>query len=146
MSKPRYRWWSYVKNVIRAYPELEQILREPIHTPVTAKYSSAPTKTAAGRAMERAAVKRLSGRDVAEYEAVLAAISETARMDTGEVRLTIIDLVYWKQSHTLAGAGMKVGYSYRRTRDFHQQFFYQVAENLGLLEKMGSKSQKKGVS
>ena len=23
MSKPRYRWWGYVRNVIRAYPKLQ---------------------------------------------------------------------------------------------------------------------------
>ena len=30
MSKPRYRWWGYVKAVIRAYPALDKVMREPI--------------------------------------------------------------------------------------------------------------------
>ena len=39
MSKPRYRWWGYVKAVIRAYPALDKVMREPIYTPTTARYS-----------------------------------------------------------------------------------------------------------
>ena len=38
MSKPRYRWWGYVKAVIRAYPALDKVMREPIYTPTTARY------------------------------------------------------------------------------------------------------------
>lgn len=140
MSRPRYRWWGYVKSVIRAYPELRKKMMEPIHTPVTAKYGPHAGQNGAGRALEGAVVKRLSGRDVAEFEAVDAAIRETSKLENGEARLAIIDLVYWKRSHTLAGAGMQIGYSYRRTKDLHQQFVCAVAENLGLKEKMGHKS------
>lgn len=145
MSRPRYRWWGYVKNVIRAYPELRKKLMEPMHTPVTAKYGPQTGQNGAGRALEGAVVKRLSGRDVTEFEAVDAAICETAKLENGEARLAIIDLVYWKRSHTLAGAGMQVGYSYRHAQRVHEQFAYLVAEKLGLKEKMASKSQKTGV-
>ena len=37
MSKPRYRWWGYVKAVIRAYPALDKVMREPNYTPTTAR-------------------------------------------------------------------------------------------------------------
>lgn len=140
MSKPRYRWWGYVKNVILAYPELRERLLETPETAVTARYGPQTRQNGTGRPIERSAVQRLSSRDTEEYEAVNAAIRETARMSNGEARLAIIDLVYWKRSHTLAGAGMQIGYSYRRTKDLHQQFVCAVAENLGLKEKMGHKS------
>ena len=140
MSKPRYRWWGYVKNVIRAYPELRGRLLEALDTAVTARYGPQTRRNGSGRPIERSVVQRLSGRDAEEYEAVNAAIRETARMSNGEARLAIIDLVYWKRSHTLAGAGMQVGYSYRHTQRVHEQFAYLVAENLGLKEKMASKS------
>lgn len=142
MSRPRYRWWGYVKNVIRAYPELREKLTEPVHTPVTAKYGPQTRQNGAGRALEGAVVKRLSGRDVTEFVAVEAAIRETAKLENGEARLAIIDLVYWKRSHTLAGAGMQVGYSYRQARRFQESFVYTVAENLGVKERMAPKSQK----
>lgn len=142
MSKPRYRWWGYVKAVIRAYPALAKVMQEPIYTATTARYSAQPSQGGSGRSLECAVIKRLTGRDVEEYEAVSAAIQATERLPNGAARLKIIDLVYWQGTHTLAGAGYQVGYSYRRARDLHQQFVCTVAENLGLKEKMGSKSQK----
>lgn len=129
-----------MKNVIRAYPELRERLLETPETAVTARYSPQMRQNSAGRPIECSVVQRLSSRDAKEYEAVNAAIRETARMSNGEARLAIIDLVYWKRSHTLAGAGMRVGYSYRHTQRVHEQFAYLVAENLGLKEKMASKS------
>lgn len=129
-----------MKNVIRAYPELKERLLETPETAVTARYSPQTRQSGTGRPVECSVVQRLSSIEAKEYEAVNAAIRETARMSNGEARLAIIDLVYWKRSHTLAGAGMQVGYSYRHTQRVHEQFAYLVAENLGLKEKMASKS------
>ena len=81
MSKPRYRWWGYVKAVIRAYPALDKVMREPIYTPTTARYSTQPPQAGDGRSLECAVVKRLTGRDVEEYEAVSAAQRQGAPED-----------------------------------------------------------------
>lgn len=142
MSKPRYRWWCYVKAVIRAYPALDKVMREPIYIPTTARYSTQPPQAGDGRSLECAVVKKLDGQDIKEYEAVSAAIQATERLPNGAARLKIIDLVYWQGTHTLAGAGLQVGYSYRHSQRVSEQFAYLVAENLNLKEKMASKSQK----
>lgn len=142
MSKPRYRWWGYVKAVIRAYPALDKVMREPIYTPTTARYSAQPPQAGDGRGVECAVIKKLTKRDVEEYEAVSAAIHATERLPNGAARLKIIDLVYWQGTHTLAGAGLQAGYSYRHSQRVSEQFAYLVAENLNLKEKMASKSQK----
>ena len=142
MSKPRYRWWGYVKAVIRAYPALDKVMREPIYTPTTARYSTQPPQAGDGRSLECAVVKKLDGQDIKEYEAVSAAIRATERLPNGAARLKIIDLVYWQGTHTFAGAGLQVGYSYRHSQRVNEQFAYLVAENLNLKEKMASKSQK----
>lgn len=142
MSKPRYRWWGYVKAVIRAYPALDKVMREPIYIPTTARYSTQPPQAGDGRSLECAVVKKLDGQDIKEYEAVSAAIQATERLPNGAARLKIIDLVYWQGTHTLAGAGLQVGYSYRHSQRVSEQFAYLVAENLNLKEKMASKSQK----
>ena len=133
MSKPRYRWWGYVKNVIRSYPELKERLLETPETAVTARYSHQTRQSGTGRPVECSVVQRLSSRDAEEYEAVNAAIRETARMSNGEARLAIIDLVYWKRSHTLAGAGMQVGYSPDRSKEVHGEFVRLVGFYLDLL-------------
>lgn len=137
MSKPRYRWWGYVKAVIRAYPALDKVMREPIYTPTTARYSAQPPQSGDGRSLECAVIKKLDRRDIEEYEAVSAAIHATERLPNGAARLKIIDLVYWQGTHTLAGAGLQVGYSYRQARRMQERFVYQVAENLRLKEKDG---------
>ena len=134
-----------MKNVIRAYPELERRATEQPTGSLTAKYGPTAPSGGEGRPVEGVAVKRLSGRDMAEYEAVRAAIRDTAKLPNGEMRLRIIELVYWKRSHTLTGAGYAVGYAERQTRKFHGEFIRTVAFHLGLLEMSALQSQKRGV-
>ena len=121
-----------MKNVIRAYPELRKKMMEPIHTPVTAKYGPQTGQNGAGRALEGAVVQRLSSRDAEEYEAVNAAIRETARMSNGEARLAIIDLVYWKRGKVcVEEAGRRVGYSPKQANRICVEFIRLVAFYLG---------------
>ena len=132
MSKPRYRWWGYVKNVIRAYPELRERLLEAPETAVTAGYGPQARRNGSGRPIERSVVQRLSGRDAEEYEAVNAAIRETARMSNGEARLAIIDLVYWKRGKAcVEEAGRRVGYSPKQAKRICVEFIRLVAFYLG---------------
>ena len=142
MSKPRYRWWGYVKNVIRAYPELERRASELPPVSMTARYGPSMPSGGAGRPVEGVAAKRLSHRDATEYEAVRAAIRDTAKLPNGDTRLKIIELVYWRRSHTLTGAGYAVGYAERQTRKFHGEFVRTVASHLGLLGMSAPQSQK----
>lgn len=119
MSKPRYRWWGYVKNVIRAYPELKQQYED--------------TGQASGGAHTPDAIRALSRQDQREYEAVSAAVWVTERYPNGKQRMDIIRMVYWKQSHTLDGAGEAAGYKEAQVRRINGAFIMLVAEYLGLL-------------
>ena len=60
-----------------------------------------------------------------------AAIRETARKPTGEARLAIIDLVYWRKSHRLYGAAMEIGYSEQQAKRYNAEFIRLVAFYLG---------------
>lgn len=100
----KYDWWGYVKSMIRKYPE---------------RKSSPPLdSTTAGR----------------EYIAVCNAIYSVERYDNGRERLAIIDLVFWKHSHTLEGAALQVPCSYRTAQRYHEQFIKSVAKEFGLLD------------
>ena len=68
-------------------------------------------------------------------EAVDAARRETLRMWNGEKRLAIIDMVHWKRSHTLAGAGMVVGCSEARAKQINGEFIRLVAYYLGKISR-----------
>lgn len=100
MSKPRYRWWSYVKACIRSYPQM------------------------AGK----------NGVERREREAVKKAIAATEAMPTGADRLRVIDLVMWRQTHTLEGAAQEIPCSYETAKRYHGQFIRLVAANMGLLK------------
>ena len=135
MSKPRYRWWGYIKNVIRAYPGLRKEYEALHEQSVTANASGMPGGGGVSRGTESVAIRELPFTKQREYEAVRCAVEYTRNFKNGELRLKIIDLMYWKNSHTLAGAGQKVGYSYDRARQIHQEFIVAVATYYGLMDK-----------
>lgn len=74
-----------------------------------------------------------TGNEMKEYTAVKEAAEETSRMEDGGDRITLIDLVFWKQTHTLPGAAMKIPCSERTGRRWHTDFIKLVAQKYGLL-------------
>ena len=98
MSKPRYGWWSYVKDMIRRYPDR------------TTKEESKAVKTA---------------------------IEETEKLCDGADRMKVIQMVFFKQTHTLQGAALNVPCSYETAKIWTQQFIRLVARSFrccGLLK------------
>lgn len=69
-----------------------------------------------------------------EQSAVQKAIDQTEAMDNGTERLQVIDLVFFKQTHTLEGAALMVPCSYDTAQKYHAQFIKAVARNFGLLD------------
>ena len=134
MSKPRYKWWGYIRNVVRSYPELKREY-DYIHLQsVTANLSGMPGCGSVSRGTEDVAIRQLSYTKQKEYDSVSKAIEITQKMKNGNHRLKIIELVYWKQTHTVEGAAMKVGYSVDRGKQIHGDFIRLVAKIYGFLE------------
>lgn len=135
MSKPRYDWWPYVKGMIRRYPELKEEFEELHRQRITQQLSGMSGGGGIGRMIEECAVRELSGVRQREFEAVRKAVRLTAALSgSGETRLRIIDLVFWKRSHTLEGAALEVHCSYRTARRYHTDFIMTVAKYYGLLD------------
>ena len=132
MSKRGHWWWGAIQAALRLYPELRQRYGTPDNR-MTAQYTAQTSRGGAGRAVELLAMERLSDGDYAVYRAISDAIRETARMGTGDARLAIIDLVYWRRTRTLQGAALDVGYSYDRAKDFHMEFIRLVAYHMGYI-------------
>ena len=132
MSKRGHWWWGAIQAALRLYPELRQRYGTPDNR-LTAQYAAQTSCGGAGRVVEQLAMERLSDGDYAVYRAISDAVRETARMGTGDARLAIIDLVYWRRTRTLQGAALDVGYSYDRAREFHQEFIRLVAFYMGYL-------------
>ncbi len=90
MSKPRYKWWSYVRNFLCDYPN----------------------KTSEN-----------------ESRAIKGALEETKSLLDGEDRLKVIDMVFFKKTHTLQGAALNVPCSYETAKRWQQQFIRCVARH-----------------
>ena len=134
MSKPRYGWWGYVKDMIRRYPALKAEYAD-LHTQsVTADYSGVPGGSGAGRGVEEIILRELPTTQQREYEAVRRAIAVTERMKSSRDRLKIIDMVFWKRTHTLEGAALMIPCSYRTARRYHEAFIEAVAGAYGLMD------------
>ena len=64
-----------------------------------------------------------------ERKAVDAAIEATRQLQNGDVRLTVIDLMYFKGTHQMEGAAQMVHYSYDRVKTWHADFIWEVGKN-----------------
>lgn len=134
MSKPRHDWWPYVKGMIRRYPALREQFLDLHEQSITPAYSAMPGGGGVSRTVEQLALKTMPKIAQKEYDAVLSAIEETQRMKTGADRIKVIDLVFWKHSHTLEGAAQSVPCHYKTAQEYHREFIYLVAEKFGFLE------------
>lgn len=88
MSKPRYGWWPYVKDMLRRYPD---------HT------------------------------NDDETRAIESAILDTENLSGGRERMKVIQMVFFKKTHTLQGAALNVPCSYETAKEWTQQFIRAVA-------------------
>lgn len=78
--------------------------------------------------------KYIQGKALDERMAVQRAIDQTMKLDNGQDRLRVVDLVFFKQTHTLEGATLMVPCGYETAKRWIQQFIKLVAKNFGLLE------------
>lgn len=101
MSRPRYKWWGYVKAMIRAYPSLNG--------------------------------KVCQGTEARECAAVCRAKENTSVLPDGEDRLRLVDMVFFKQTHTLEEASQAIPCSISTAKRWHRDFIRQVAKEFGLL-------------
>lgn len=134
MSKPRYDWWSYVKGMIRRYPELCARQEELRQTRLSPDLSGMPHGR--GRNSDPVAdavLRELPKINQREMEAVSKAIEETQKLDTGEERLRMVRLVFWDRTHTLEGSAQDLHRCKRTVTQWHGDFIRCVAKSFGLL-------------
>lgn len=134
MSKPRYDWWSYVKGMIRRYPELCARQEELRRTSLSPDLSGMPHGHGKiSNPVADAALRELPEINRREMEAVSKAIEETKNLDTGEERLRMVRLVFWDQTHTLEGSAQDLNRCKRTVVQWHGDFIRCVAKSFGLL-------------
>ena len=132
MSSPRYRWWGFVRRMIRDYRSLK-IEYEDLHSQnVTASISGMPGGGGAGRSVENIALKQLAADDQKVYDAVTRAVEITNLLPDGELKLALIRYVYWnKQQHTVKNAALQLYISRRTAERWHAEFVRLVGKCYG---------------
>ena len=132
MSKPRYRWWGYVRQVLYAYPEIKAQY-DALHTVGATGGIVVPSRgERAPRVTENVALRELPAQEQREYDAVTHVIDATGGLATGDARLAVVEMVFFRRTHTLQGAAGVVGYSYEQARNFQGGFIIDVARFMGL--------------
>ena len=134
MSKPRYDWWPYVKDMIRRYPQLKERHNDLHTSSAISNYSGERGSPQTSRTTENVAVRELPSTSQREYEAVRRAIETTEHYNNGRDRLRIIKLVLWDGTHTLDGAALSVPCSERTAKRYHGEFIRMVASFYGLMD------------
>ena len=106
MSRPRYKFYGYMKNVARAYPEMK------------AREANGPP---------------LNRPEKRELEAVEYAIDLTARIPkSGKERIRLIELTLFK-GLTLEAAASRCFVSYSVARRWVSEFIVSMAEYMGIV-------------
>lgn len=115
-------WRKDAKEIIRRYPELQRRERELHNTSVTPSYRGMPGGQSAARTTENTALKSLPPGEQRELDAVQRAINTTLRYRNGELRLRVVDLVFWRGSHNLQGAALECHVAYPTAKAWHNDF------------------------
>ena len=145
MSSPRYRWWGFVRRMIRDYRGLK-VQYEDLHSQnVTASISGMPGGGGVGRSVENIALKQLPADDQKAYDAVSRALEITNMLPDGELKLALIRYVYWnKQQHPVKDAALQLHISRRTAERWHAEFVRLVGKCYGF-EVGGSEPKNRGI-
>ena len=145
MSSPRYRWWGFVRRMIRDYRGLK-VQYEDLHSQnVTASISGMPGGGGGGRSVENIALKQLPADDQKAYDAVSRALEITNMLPDGELKLALIRYVYWnKQQHPVKDAALQLHISRRTAERWHAEFVRLVGKCYGF-EVGGSEPKNRGI-
>lgn len=115
--------------MIRQYPELKERRAALKETSMIADYSGRPHGTSPGDPTAVAAARELPGEKEREYQAVRKAVDETKNKVDGTDRLHLIDMVFWRRTHTLRGVADALHISYRTARRWHSDFVRETWQN-----------------
>lgn len=122
MSKSKDNWREEARRIIRAYPSYLRAEQELRDCRITPSLTGMPGGGGFNSKTETAALKELGPKAQRELDAVRRAVSTTSRYRNAKDRLKVIDLVYWRQTHSLQGAAQLCHYSYETAAEWNAAF------------------------
>ena len=132
MSKPRYRWWTFAKNMIRDFPAVEKEWKDIHAQSITANMSGMPRSGGAGRTVETVALRQLKPEDQKLYDAVTGAKEHTILLPNGTDRMKLIRLMYWSgKPRTVQAVAKQIPVSEVTAKRWHGDFVRLVGVHYG---------------
>lgn len=129
LSKPRYKWWGYIRRVLCDYPRMRNEL-DALKAPMQSAGEQVCRGSGVGRPVELLGTVTLP--DVQEQKE-LEAVEQTLMVLTGE-EYRLVEMVFFKQTHTLYGASKRLNISYELAKRRQRSVICETAKNLGLLK------------
>ena len=136
MGKAKEPYWTYVKTIIKEYLDLKKKLAIPLEQRVTSFIGLDGGKNGLiSDPTQACVIHDLPPREQRKLEAIEGAIQKTKKQhpEDAELRLKVISLVYWKKSHTIEGAAMKVPCHRNVAGNWQGEFIRLVADELDLV-------------
>lgn len=135
MGKNKYPYWNYVKHIIREYPELKRKIDTPLEPRTGSPLGGNGGSGKISNPTLDCVVHSLPRPQQRKYDAIEQAIAMTYKLHPADAhdRLLIVDLVYWKQTHTIEGAAMRVPCHRNTACGWQAEFIRLVANQLELV-------------
>ena len=135
MGKAKEPYWSYVKAIIKEYPALKKQLNRPLEQRITAHFDNGGRGSRVSNPTQDCVIHDLPPKLQRKYDAISGAIEKTKMLypDNAQERLQVINLVYWKQSHTIEGAAMRIPCHRNVAGHWQGDFIRMVADELDLV-------------
>lgn len=119
---------------IKAYPERKRRLAELRRPKLTLSYSCAGGHgSEVGDPTGAAATRTLPEKQQEELEAVERAIEQTLRLPDGTARMKVVELRFFRKTHSLIGAALEVNYSRDWAKMASGDFIREVVKELRYL-------------
>ena len=122
----KQEWKRTARSAAYDYPELYARIRELRRARITAPLENNPGGSSESRKTEEVALRELPPGDMLRLEAVEHGLRLCAMYGNAEKRRRLVTLVYFRRSHTVCGAGMKLGISQNTAERWNRDFLTAV--------------------
>lgn len=124
--RKREDWRRQARDAAFAYPRLRRELAELRRMSVTPRLGGSGRGGGDRRGTEDVALRQLAPGDQAALEAVEKALRMLRALRTADKRRRLAELVYFRRTHTILGAGVALGVSEETARQWDRDFLWAI--------------------
>lgn len=130
MGRRSNTWRAQARQAAYDYPDLRTALRDLQSMNITPSLSGMPGGGGEHRSTEDAALRQLPPDDQRRFDAVSQALSISEHLTSGLSRVRMIELVYFRRSHTVEGAAMQIPCSAQTAWTWNNDFLLLIWSQL----------------